>query len=93
MDCLKISTLYIELTHACNQHCYLNGGIHYTVAEMTSEQIKKIFRKFKEQGGRSAIITGGEPLVRKVYANSDLGCERRGGNGRTEVFDCISRRV
>lgn len=68
MDYLKINTLYIELTHACNQHCkhcYLNGGIHHTVAEMTTEQIKKIFREFKEQGGRSAVITGGEPLMRK----------------------------
>ena len=68
MDFLKINTLYIELTHACNQHCkhcYLNGGTHHTVAEMTTEQIKKIFREFKEQGGRSAVITGGEPLMRK----------------------------
>ena len=68
MDFLRINTLYIELTHACNQHCkhcYLNGGTHHTVAEMTTEQIKKIFREFKEQGGRSAIITGGEPLMRK----------------------------
>lgn len=68
MEFLKINTLYIELTHACNQHCkhcYLNGGTHHTVAEMTTEQIKKIFREFKEQGGRSAVITGGEPLMRK----------------------------
>lgn len=68
MDFLKINTLYIELTHACNQHCkhcYLNGGMHHAVAEMNTEQIKKIFREFKEQGGRSAVITGGEPLMRK----------------------------
>ena len=68
MDFLRINTLYIELTHACNQHCkhcYLNGGMHHTVAEMSTEQIKKIFHEFKEQGGRSAVITGGEPLMRK----------------------------
>lgn len=68
MDFLKINTLYIELTHACNQHCkhcYLNGGTHHIVAEMNTEQIKKIFREFKEQGGRSAVITGGEPLMRR----------------------------
>lgn len=68
MNFLKIKTLYIELTHACNQHCkhcYLNGGMHHTVEEMTTEQIKKIFREFKEQGGRSVIITGGEPIMRK----------------------------
>ena len=67
MKFLKINTLYIELTHACNQHCkhcYLNGGNHHTVAEMSTEQMKRIFREFKEQGGKSAIITGGEPLMR-----------------------------
>lgn len=67
MNFYKIKTLYIELTHACNQHCkhcYLNGGIHHTVAEMTTEQIKKILREFKEQGGETVIITGGEPLMR-----------------------------
>lgn len=67
MRFLEIKTLYIELTHACNQHCkhcYLNGGLHHTVAEMTTEQIKKIFREFKEQGGKSVIITGGEPFMR-----------------------------
>ena len=33
MNFLKINTLYIELTHACNQHCkhcYLNGGTPYS---------------------------------------------------------------
>ena len=67
MNFLKINTLYIELTHACNQHCkhcYLNGGMHHTVAEMTTEQIKKILYEFKEQGGKSVIITGGEPIMR-----------------------------
>lgn len=68
MDFLKIKTLYMELTHACNQHCkhcYLNGGTHHTVAEMSTEQVKKILREFKEQGGKSVIITGGEPIMRK----------------------------
>lgn len=68
MNFLKIKTLYIELTHACNQHCkhcYLNAGMHHTVSEMTTEQIKYILNEFKVQGGRYVIITGGEPIVRK----------------------------
>ena len=68
MNFLKIRTLYIELTHACNQHCkhcYLNGGTHHAVAEMSMEQVKKILREFKAQGGKSVIITGGEPMMRK----------------------------
>ncbi|HEX3075361.1 MAG TPA: GNAT family N-acetyltransferase [Lachnospiraceae bacterium] len=68
MNTLPIKTLYIELTHACNQSCrfcYLDGGIHRKIEEMTTEEIKKIFKEFMEQGGKYAIITGGEALVRK----------------------------
>ncbi len=67
MEYLRINTLYIEVTHACNQHCrhcYLDGGIHNTVAEMSTEQIKKIMKEFKNQGGRYVVLTGGEPVMR-----------------------------
>lgn len=72
MDNYKIKTLYIELTHACNQnclHCYLDGGIHHKIEELSLEQIRKILDEFKEQGGRYTIITGGEPTVRKDCFN------------------------
>lgn len=68
MKLLPLKTLYIELTHACNQqckHCYLNGGLHNAVAEMSTEQVKNIFREFKKQGGNYLILTGGEPIMRK----------------------------
>lgn len=45
MNYLKLKTLYVELTHACNQHCkhcYLNGGMHNNLSEMTTEQIKHV---------------------------------------------------
>lgn len=67
MEYYKLNSLYIEVTHACNQHCrhcYLDGGIHREIKEMTTEQIKKIFTEFKEQGGRYVVFTGGEPLMR-----------------------------
>ena len=67
MDYYKLNSLYIEVTHACNQHCrhcYLDGGIHKKVEEMSTEQIKHIFTEFKAQGGRYVIFTGGEPLMR-----------------------------
>ena len=67
MDFLHIKTLYLEVTHACNQqcrHCYLDGGIQKPTMEMSFEQIKEILQQFKEQGGTYIIITGGEPLVR-----------------------------
>ncbi|WP_310604750.1 radical SAM protein, partial [Anaerosporobacter sp.] len=46
------------------KHCYLDGGVHNDVAEMSTEQIKKIIKEFKEQDGRYLIITGGEPIMR-----------------------------
>jgi MoaA/NifB/PqqE/SkfB family radical SAM enzyme len=67
MEYLHIKTLYIEVTHACNQHCkhcYLNGGINNQIAEMSTEQIKKIITDFKIQEGKSIILTGGEPIMR-----------------------------
>lgn len=67
MEYYKLNSLYIEVTHSCNQHCrhcYLDGGIHQKIKEMTTEQIKKIFTEFKEQGGRYVTFTGGEPLMR-----------------------------
>ena len=67
MEYYKLNSLYIEVTHACNQHCkhcYLDGGIHQKIKEMTTEQIKKIFTEFKEQGGKYVVFTGGEPLMR-----------------------------
>lgn len=67
MEYLHIKTLYIEVTHACNQHCkhcYLNGSINNQIAEMSTEQIKKIITDFKLQEGRYIILTGGEPIMR-----------------------------
>ena len=67
MEYLHIKTLYIEVTHACNQHCkhcYLDGGNNKQIAEMSTEQIKKIIKEFKIQNGRYIILTGGEPIVR-----------------------------
>lgn len=77
MEYLHIKTLYIEVTHACNQHCkhcYLDGGINNKIAEMSTEQIKKIITEFKIQEGRYIILTGGEPIMR---------------NDIFEILDCI----
>lgn len=68
MKYLPIKTLYLELTHACNQHCrhcYLDGGTHHKVAEMSTTQITGILKEFKAQGGRYLILTGGEPFMRE----------------------------
>ena len=68
MKYYPIKTLYLELTHACNQHCrhcYLDGGVHRIVEEMSTEQITRILYNFKAQGGKYLILTGGEPFMRK----------------------------
>lgn len=68
MNYLKFNTLYIEVTHSCNQnckHCYLDCSIAKEKMPMSLEQIKDILLSFKLQGGRKVIVTGGEPFVRK----------------------------
>jgi MoaA/NifB/PqqE/SkfB family radical SAM enzyme len=55
MNYLQIKTLYIEVTHSCNQnckHCYLDGGMHHTIDEMSTQQIKNIIKQFKDQGDK-----------------------------------------
>ncbi len=79
MEYYNLKSLYIEVTHACNQHCrhcYLDGGIHKEIKEMTTEQIIHIFYEFKAQGGSYVIFTGGEPLMR---------------NDVFELLDCLEK--
>jgi len=81
MEYYPIKTLYMELTHACNQHCrhcYLDGGIHHEVAEMSTAQIIGILEAFKAQGGEYLVLTGGEPFMRKDIF-SILDCAERLG--------------
>lgn len=81
MEYLPIKTLYLELTHACNQHCrhcYLDGGSHHKVAEMSTAQIIGILEEFKAQGGKYLVLTGGEPFMRKDIF-SILDCAERLG--------------
>jgi len=64
---MKFTTLYFEVTHFCNQnckHCYLDGGVHHTRAELNTGQIKDILNRFKDQGGKIISLTGGEPFTR-----------------------------
>lgn len=68
MEKMNFKSLYFELTHFCNQnckHCYLDGGIQHNLYELNLESIKRIFDKFKKQGGKFVTITGGEPFARK----------------------------
>ncbi len=68
LNFLKFNTLYIEVTHSCNQnckHCYLDCSMAKEKMPMSLEQIKDILLNFKLQGGHQVIITGGEPFVRK----------------------------
>ncbi|MCK5098161.1 MAG: radical SAM protein [Desulfobacteraceae bacterium] len=68
MKYYNIKTLYLELTYRCNQkcfHCYEDASIKNTHKEMSTSQIIKVIKGFKNQGGKYLIITGGEPLIRK----------------------------
>jgi len=58
--------LSIDVTSDCNldcKHCYL-PKIKNSSKELTDEQWRETFLKFKRQGVRSAFLTGGEPTLR-----------------------------
>lgn len=67
MGFYRIRTLYIELTHACNQsckHCYLDAGMQHPLMETDTQTVLHMLSAFATQGGERVILTGGEPLVR-----------------------------
>ncbi|MEW6584088.1 MAG: radical SAM protein [Nitrospirota bacterium] len=64
----------IDLTHRCNLrcvHCYLgaySSSHPVNDGEMTTEQIRSILDEITEAGCLFFLITGGEPLFRKDFA-------------------------
>ncbi len=67
MEYLKFKSMYFEVTHFCNQfcqHCFLDSSNKHKLKELDTVSIKKILDNFKEQGGESVFLTGGEPFAR-----------------------------
>lgn len=68
----KLTQVAIELTKRCNakcKHCSVNAGTEKPIDdELTTEQLKKVFKDIAERYDARTInigFTGGEPLLRK----------------------------
>lgn len=76
--------LDIELTERCNNaclHCYINlhaQDHRATGRELSTEQWKDILRQAADLGALSVRMTGGEPLLRKDFAEIYLYARRLG---------------
>ena len=73
-----------EITARCNmncRHCYINlpaGDREAMAKELTLEQIIDLGRQAVNLGSLWCLITGGEPLLRKDFAEIYLGLKRLG---------------
>lgn len=64
---LKLESLQLHLTQACNlrcRHCYYSSGIPFK-DELTDDEYLDFVRGFKEIGLVGFTLTGGEPFLRK----------------------------
>ena len=74
----------LEITARCNlncRHCYINlpaGDICAEKEELTVEEILNIGRQAVDMGAMWCLISGGEPLLRKDFADIFVGLKRLG---------------
>jgi radical SAM protein with 4Fe4S-binding SPASM domain len=64
----KLEILFLHLTDGCNlrcKHCYLSAETPHE-NELSTEEFQNILKDFVKLGGRSLVITGGEPLLRRT---------------------------
>ena len=66
-----IDRLFLHVTSKCNykcRHCYFPDG-SVNGRELSREEIYSIIDRFISQGGKSIVLSGGEPLLRKDIIN------------------------
>lgn len=79
-----LSHLDIELTERCNNacvHCYINlpaSDNNSIQKELTTDQWKDVLRQAAELGALTVRLTGGEPLLRKDFADLYLFIRKLG---------------
>ncbi len=98
----------LDLTHRCNLkcvHCYVGNNNFTSDIEMSSGQIMSLIDEVTEAGCLYLLLTGGEPLIRKDFAEIYSHAKRNGllvtvfTNGTlitehiTEVFEELPPRV
>jgi AdoMet-dependent heme synthase len=60
-------SVHVDLTYRCNErceHCYLDHDDH---GEMTTEEIRSLFRQLADAGVFFLTLSGGEPLIRRDW--------------------------
>jgi MoaA/NifB/PqqE/SkfB family radical SAM enzyme len=66
----KPLTGVVLVTHACNFRCLMCafGRGEIPTGELTTEEIRRVIREFREMGLMNCLFSGGEPLLRKDLA-------------------------
>lgn len=63
-----LRTLHVELTSKCNErciHCFIPSSAKDVGVNMSLEHFKTIVDQFREMGGLSITLSGGEPILNK----------------------------
>ena len=63
---LRIKTIYLHLTHACNlccTYCYFNAG-KALKNELSLAELRLLLKEIVSLSPQKVVITGGEPLLR-----------------------------
>jgi MoaA/NifB/PqqE/SkfB family radical SAM enzyme len=78
----------IFLTNQCNMkcaHCFIVKEHQPQLAEMTLEEYRKMFASLRGNVSQ-ALFTGGEPTLRKDFADIVVAASREGGIDTASVF-------
>lgn len=75
-------TLTLSITNGCNlrcAHCWPDSGAEGLAAPVPTETVCRIASEFVELGGKTLILTGGEPLTHPKWASILDFCCRSAG--------------
>lgn len=65
----KLEHLMLEITSKCDfkcKHCYCNSNNH-KYRNLKLKEINALIREFREEGGKSVTLTGGEPKLHPEF--------------------------
>ena len=80
----KLFSFDLELTARCNldcRHCYINqaaGDVHHAMQELTIKEIGQIADQAVDMGAIWCLLSGGEPLLRKDFADIYIMLKKKG---------------
>ena len=80
----KLFSIDLELTARCNlncRHCYINvpaGDFNSAIKELTIDEIAHIADQAIDMGAIWCLLSGGEPLLRKDFADIYMMLKKKG---------------